>query len=109
MRLADVPERKIRKQRQRDADRAKGVLSDLIASAGAGDGSAEPVIAFGSALRGVLEQELASDADLLVVGKRPRHPVLDALHGGLTRRVLGASRADVLVLPLAHRAAGERW
>ena len=108
MRLADVPERTIREQRERDARRARSVLADLIASAGAG-GGAEPAVAFGSAEHAVMEQELAVGADLLVVGKRPRHTLVDALRGGVPQRVLRDSGADVLLVPLAPRAPDASW
>ncbi|TFZ05688.1 hypothetical protein EZ313_03230 [Ramlibacter henchirensis] len=108
MRLADVPERVIHSQRERDALRARGVLADLIASAGGRD-DAEPAIAFGNAEQAVVEQQLATGADLLVVGKRPRHALVDALRGGVAQRVLRSAAADVLVLPMQPRAPTASW
>lgn len=109
MRLADVPERSIHAQRERDALRARRVLEDLIASAGAGDDGVQAVIAFGHAGHRVIEQQLATRADLLVVGKRPRHPLVDAVRGCIAQRALRAASADVLVLPMARRAPAALW
>jgi nucleotide-binding universal stress UspA family protein len=108
MRLADVPERVIREQRERDALRARGVLADLIASAGA-RGDAQPIIGFGNAGHAVTEQQLATGADLLVVGKRPRPALVDALRGGVAQRALRSTGADVLVLPMPPRAPTAAW
>jgi nucleotide-binding universal stress UspA family protein len=104
MRLADVPERTIRARREGDAERTRAVLVDLIASAGAGgEGGAVPVVDFGHAADRVIEHELATSADLLVAGKRPRHPLVDTLRGGVPQRVLRDAGADVLLVPLAPR------
>lgn len=108
LRLADVPERAILAQRERDALRARGVLADLMASAGVLD-DAEPVIAFGHAAAAVMQQQLDAGADLLVVGKRPRLAWIDALRASVARRVLRAGAADVLVLPVAPLAPSESW
>lgn len=104
MRLADVPERTILSERQRAAQKARGALLELIAAAGAHDDCAEPAISFGHAPTRVLEQERASGADLLVLGQRPRRSLVDLLPGGVARRVLRATQADVLLVPLRRRA-----
>lgn len=105
MRLADVPERTIHSERQRSAQRARGALLELIASAAAHEDCAVPAICFGHAPARVLEQERATGAELLVLGQRPRRSPVDLLPGGVARAVLRAARADVLVVPL-RRPAG---
>lgn len=108
LRLADVPVRKIQEQRERDAARARRVLADLIASAGAAD-DAHPVISFGDAEPALVAREFASRSDLLVVGKRPRHALVDTLLGGVAQTLLRKARADVLVLPMPPRAPAASW
>jgi nucleotide-binding universal stress UspA family protein len=108
LRLADVPVGTIREQRERDAARASRVLTDLIAAAGAA-GDAQPVVSFGPVDRAVVAREFADRADLLVVGKRPRHALVDALLGGATQVLLRKARADVLVLPMPPRAPAASW
>lgn len=108
LRLADVPERVIRGQRERDARRARVVLADLIASAGARD-AAEPAIAFGNARNAVAEQQRVTGAELLIVGKRSRLALVDALCGSVAQRSLRSAGADVLVLPMPPRAPAAAW
>lgn len=109
MRLADVPGRAIRAQREHDALRARAILADRIASVGAHEGGVEPVIAFGAVEHRIMEHQHAADADLLVLGKRPRHPLVDALRGGVARSVLRAQGADVLLLPMPPREPKASW
>ncbi len=108
MRLADVPERIIHAQRGRDALRARGVLADLAASAGARD-EVESLIAFGNAADAVMQQQLDAGVELLVVGKRPRPAWRDALRANVADRVLRGAAADVLVLPLPPLGPEEPW
>lgn len=108
MRLADLPARALQERRERDAASARRVLAELIASAGARD-DAHPVISFGPVRDALLGRQVASNVDLMVLGKRPRPPLADALFGGVTQAVLRHARADVLVLPMAPRAAAPSW
>jgi len=105
MRLADVPERTIESERQRAAQRARGALLELIATAGAHEDGAVPAICFGHAPTRVLENERATGAELVVLGQRPHRSLVDLLPGGVARAVLRAAGADVLVVPL-RRPAG---
>ena len=57
----------------------------------------------------LVAREFAERADLLVVGKRPRHALVDALVGGVTQVLLRKARADVLVLPMPPRAPAASW
>lgn len=100
MRLADVPERVVQAQRERAALQAGALVSDVIAAAGAQRDGAVPSIGFGDPALRVLEQEVTYGADLLVLGKRPRPALVDALRGGVLPRVLAGARADVFILPL---------
>lgn len=104
MRLADVPEKVIHAQRREAAEHARRALADLIAATGAHEDGAVPVVSFGHAPTSVLEDALARAAELLVLGKRPRPALADLLVGGVAQRVLSATRADVLVVPLPQSA-----
>lgn len=104
MRLADVPGKVIQAQRQKAAERARRALADLIAPTGAQADGAVPVVSFGHAPTRVLEDDVAGAAELLVLGKRPRPALVDLVVGGVAQRVLSATRADVLVVPLARPA-----
>lgn len=104
MRLADVPPKVIHAQRQTTAERTRRALAELIAATGAHEDGAVPVVSFGHAPSSVLEDDLARNAELLVVGKRPRPVLADLLVGGVTQRVLAATRSDVLVVPLVQSA-----
>jgi nucleotide-binding universal stress UspA family protein len=108
MQFTDVPVSVIRAQRERDADRVRRVLVDVIASAGASE-HAEPVVAFGSAGPAITQHALASEADLVVIGKRLRLALVDALPGGAVQRALRSAGADVLVLPLLQVPPATSW
>jgi nucleotide-binding universal stress UspA family protein len=109
MRVYDVPQRVIRRLRQRAADRAQAQLQVLIAQSAAQPEAAYPAIAFGEAAAMVLARAEAMRADLLVLGKRRRGLLADFFLGSVTQRVLARARADVLVLPPARRDAGTGW
>lgn len=108
LRLADVPESVIRAQRERDALRTRGVLEDLIASAGA-SGAAEPIVRFGNATRAVIDMQVAAGADLVVLGKKPRSALVDAIRGSVTQQMLRGTGADTLVLPMPRLRHGQSW
>jgi nucleotide-binding universal stress UspA family protein len=55
-------------------------------------------------VRLILETETRFRADLVVMSKRSRSKVEDALLGSTTKRVLLDSRCDVLVIPLLAAA-----
>jgi len=108
MHVLDIPPEDTA-QRERDALSARYVLSDLIAAAGAQEDGAEPLIAFGDPRLRVLHQRTATRAELLVVGKRPRLALADALRGGVAQRVLNAAGSDTLLLPTPPRAPDASW
>ncbi len=108
MHVLDIPPEET-VQRERDALRARYVLKDLIAAAGAQDDGAEPLIAFGDPRLRVLHQRTATRAELLVIGKRPRLALADALRGGVAQCVLSAAGSDTLLLPTPPRAPDASW
>jgi nucleotide-binding universal stress UspA family protein len=98
MSAVELPERASHAQCDAAALSAREALKDLIASAGATKGG-QSVILLGNAAHGVIEQQLANGADLLVLGKRPGNPIIDALHGGVVQVAISSADADVLILP----------
>ena len=108
MHVLDIPPEET-PRRERDALRARYVLKDLIAAAGAQDDGAEPLIAFGDPRLRVLHQRTATRAELLVLGKRPRLALADALRGGVAQCVLSAAGSDTLLLPTPPRAPDVPW
>ena len=96
-------------RRERDTVRAREVLADRIAAAGALDHGVEPLVAFGDTATRVVQQRTATRAELLVVGKRPRPALVDALRDGVAQRVLRASASDTLLLPTPPLAPGAAW
>lgn len=99
MSAVELPERATQSQCEAAALSARVALKDLIASTSATEGGAQPVILLGHAAHGVFEQQLANGADLLVLGKRPGNPIIDALHGGVVQVAISSADADVLILP----------
>lgn len=99
MRAVDLEEAEVRRHRQRNADRARARMTELIAAVPGAADAAVPSIAFGHAPTMVLVKEQAMRADLVVIGKRRRSRLSEILFGSVTQSVLAASRADVLVLP----------
>lgn len=97
LRVADVPERVLRSYRNRAAQKARKLLEELIAYAGAGDQGALPLVGFGDAAHVVLSRAQAMRAELVVIGKRRRGLLAEFFLGGVTQRVLAATRSDVLV------------
>jgi len=103
MRACELPEAVVRRERLRAADRARSRLQALLGEAAARPDAAVVAVAFGDAASLVLAREQAMRADLVVIGKRRRALLADFLLGSVTRRVLAAARADVLVLPAQGR------
>ena len=96
-------------QREREALRARAVLADRIAAAGARDDGVEPLVAFGDPASRVVQQRTATRAELLVVGKRPRLAIVDALREGVAQRVLRTAGSDSLLLPTPPIPPGAPW
>jgi nucleotide-binding universal stress UspA family protein len=101
MLLADVPAEEIDRQRVEAADAARQMLTRLITAGEASHGTALPVTVFGHVPSEVLEQVHRSRTQLLVLGQPTRGALMDFVRGGVGRRVVPASHADVLLVPLA--------
>ena len=99
MRVSDVPQNVLRRLRRRAAQRAEATLQDLIEQSAPQPGAALPMVGFGDPVALVLAREQALRADLLVMGKRRRGVLAEFLLGSVTRQVLAAATADVLVMP----------
>lgn len=106
MLLADLPARSVYRHCEQAADAARRTLVASIAAAGMRADGAVPVTAFGHVATAMLEKERRSRAQLLVVGQPPRSALADLVLGGVARWLLPATRADVLLVPLA-RSSGE--
>ena len=96
-------------RRDRDALRVREILLDRIAAAGAQDDGVELLVAFGDPASRVVQQRTAIRAELLVLGKRPRLALIDALRDGVAQRVLRASACDTLLLPTPPLAPSASW
>ena len=102
MRVAEVPEAMLRRQRNRAAEGARRRLEQSIAAAGLHTEGAQPAVTFGDAAAAVLARERAMRAELVVLGKRRRGLLADFFLGSVTQRVLAAARADVLTIPVGE-------
>lgn len=99
LRAADVPERELRRYRNRLATRARRAMEELMGRAGPGSEGALPLVGFGDAAHLVLMRAHATRAELIVMGKRRRGLLAEFLLGGVTQRVLAGAPADVVVVP----------
>ena len=99
MRVSDVPQNVLRRLRRRAAQRAEATLQDLIEQSAPQPEAALPMVGFGDPAALVLARAQALRADLLVMGKRRRGVLAEFLLGSVTRQVLAAASADVLVMP----------
>lgn len=108
---ADLPEAALRLQRSGAVAHARAALDEVIGAASVRDRVLRPSVTFGDAARTVLAREQAMRAELVVIGKRSRGLLADFFLGGVTQRVLAASKADVLVLPRerAERPLAVAW
>lgn len=87
-------------------------MRELIAQSTGEPGALRPHVDFGDAAKVVLARERTLGPDLVVIGKRTRGLLADFFLGGVTQRVLAATRSDVLVLPVASeqgRSAAMEW
>jgi nucleotide-binding universal stress UspA family protein len=90
--------------RQYRAQRAHGVLRELLAAVGGPGCGVLTVVEFGEAAAVISARAQASQSQLIVIGKRRRGLLADYLLGGVTQRVLATTGADVLVLPASITA-----
>jgi nucleotide-binding universal stress UspA family protein len=76
---------------------ARSAVGNLLVEAGAD--AAGACVGFGDPADAVLGRQRAIGADLVVIGKRQRGLLADFFLGNVTRHILAAGTADVLVLP----------
>ncbi len=101
MRRADVDPAVIAAYRARDAQRAENELRRIADAAGHPRAQIRASLRHGDTLRAVLDRERDANAELVVLVHDEPSPWRDFLLGSLTRRLIAAVRADVLVLPRA--------
>lgn len=104
MRMAGVPAAVIRDHGEVEDRNSRLRMRCMAAEAGIDSHRLATVVRCGPAWACALDQAERSGADLIVVGKQGTSTMADYFLGGTTRRLLAASRCDVLVLP---RAAAE--
>ncbi len=99
LRAADVPRETIEAWRHEALRMAHGRLVALSDSFDARRNRRLLVVDRRDAARQITVQQQASQADLVVLGKRPRHPLAELLWQGVAWRCAGLLGCDVLVVP----------
>lgn len=107
LRELDASTATVRARRQYRAGHAHAALRKLLEPVTASV-HAVTSVEFGHGAAAVVDRAQASHSDLVVIGKRRRGLMADYLLGGVTRRVLAATRCDVLVLPIRNPDAAAR-
>ena len=100
LRFAGVDDGLIERFRHDARLRAEGELRALARQAGLAGGDWDARVVEGEASQRLVEQELACDADLVVLGKHGQSAAEDLLLGSVTKHVLAEGRSDVLVATL---------
>lgn len=98
MRFAGVDEETILHHRETIRREALARLEELAVDAKLDPGKWHPLVTHGDPAHCILEQEEEQDADLIVLGKHGAGLTEELLLGSVTKHVLGAARADVLVV-----------
>ena len=104
LRRADVDRKILQKFRQDAKARLQSRLHATLARAEQGTHRFLPHLRRDHPVRLILATEARFRADLIVMSKRSRSKVEDALIGSTTKRVLLDSHCDVLVIPLLAAA-----
>lgn len=99
LRFAGVDDAVMDHYRRKAREQAVRQLHALAADAGLLPGQWRPCIVEGEASMRLLEQEQATDADLVVIGKHGQSAAEDLLLGSVTQHVLAEGSCDVLVVP----------
>jgi len=97
LQYAGVDEDTINRYRMQARDEATTELGQLVDGLGARRGRLRRSVHHGYPSRVILEQAMAMECDLVVMGKHGRSAVEDVLLGSVTRHVLSDARCDVLV------------
>jgi nucleotide-binding universal stress UspA family protein len=98
MRYASVGDEVIHEYRRQAREAARAEMERFISAARLASADAYRVIAHGYPPAGLLAQERALGADLIVAGKRGRSLADELLLGSVTQHLLSGSRCDVLVV-----------
>jgi nucleotide-binding universal stress UspA family protein len=105
LRQADVSEHSVRLYRQQCIEYAQRRMAFLKDSLRASGTPVSSVLGLGDPARMTALRQQNSQADLLVVGKRPASALREFFVGSVASRVLDWSTADVLVVPRPMRVA----
>jgi nucleotide-binding universal stress UspA family protein len=97
--VAGVEERYLQEYRNQARAEAEQRMQELCDAAGLAQEGVLRIVARGSPMLRILEQEDEQDCDLIVVGRQGQSRMEDFLLGSVSRRVLAEAEADVLVLP----------
>lgn len=97
LQFAGVDAATIDRYRERTRAEALQRVHDVAAAAGLRTGAWQPCVVEGHAARCVLEQEVETDCDLVVLGKHGQSVTEELLLGSVTRQVLAEGTVDVLV------------
>jgi universal stress protein E len=103
LRLSGATEDAIQGYREHQRQQAEQQMESLMESLGRPERVRASVI-YGDAPAVILEQEQLLESDLIVVGRQGRSMLGEILMGGVTRRMLADSKADVLVSVLSESA-----
>lgn len=98
LRFAGVSDEEIQRYGARTRQQAVANMDSLISAAGMAPHQVVRSVAHGSASRRILEKELESDADLIVIGKHGKSVIEELFLGSVTRHVLSDAKCDVLVV-----------
>jgi nucleotide-binding universal stress UspA family protein len=98
LRVAGIDEPALARYCNAAHQEAQAAARNLLADAALLPGSYRLVLHHGDAAPGLLEQEEECGADLLVIGKHGKSATEELLLGSVTKHVLAAARADVLVV-----------
>ena len=79
--------------------KAEAQLQALLDAFPAERARVRSVVVHGDPIPAILQMQEEMQAELIVMGKRGRSAVSDALIGSVTRRILANASCDVLVLP----------
>ena len=104
LRYAEVSEHAIKTYRHDSMRQARERLFSLTDSSSARRNRVLSAIGRGDPARQATVQQQHARAELLVVGKRPAHPLTDFLFGSGAQRVVRWVTGDVLVVPADRRA-----
>jgi nucleotide-binding universal stress UspA family protein len=104
LRRAGVDRTTLQKHRQSARARVQARFHQVLARAEQGTHRFLPYLRRAQPVRLILETETRFRADLVVMSKRSRSRIEDAILGSTTKAVVLDSHSDVLVVPLVQRA-----